>query len=58
MEHIKNIAAGLVGMAVIAAAIGGVWWFGSNYPRTLIAITATPFFTIALWGFGRSLRNS
>lgn len=58
MEHLKNIAAGLVGITVIAAAIGGVWWFGSNYPKTLIAVVATPFFTIALWGLGHSLRNS
>ena len=58
MEHLKNIAAGLVGITVITAAIGGVWWFGSNYPRTMIAVVATPVFTIALWGLGRSLRNS
>jgi len=57
MEHLKNIAAGLAGMAAICSAGAGVWWFSSNYPKAFMAIIALPFITTALWGFGRALRD-
>ena len=57
MEHLKNIAAGAFGAALIGGAVWLYVWLCRTYPLPMIYITATPFMGFALWGLGRSLRS-